>query len=64
MFGEMDHPTAGKLKVTGSHNKLAGTQSGGRTPSPTLGQNNGDVLGELLGLTAEDLKALSEEGAI
>ena len=64
MFVEMDHPTAGKLRVTGSHIKLSGTPSGVRTPSPTLGQHNGDVLGELLGLTAEDLKALREEGAI
>jgi len=64
MFVEMDHPTAGKLRVTGSHIKLSGTPSGVRTPSPTLGQHNGEVLGELLGLTGEDLKALREEGAI
>jgi len=64
MFVEMDHPKAGKLKVTGSHIKLSGTPSGVRTPSPILGQHNEEVLGELLGLTGEDLKALREEGAI
>jgi formyl-CoA transferase len=64
MFVEMDHPIAGKLKVTGSHIKLSGTPSGLRTPSPTLGQHNGEVLGELLGMTEDDLKVLREEGAI
>jgi len=64
MFVEMDHPKAGKLKVTGSHIKLSGTPSAVRTPSPTLGEHNNEVLGQLLGFTEEDLKALREEGVL
>ena len=34
------------------------------TPAPTLGQHNAEVLGELLGLTPEDLKSLEANGII
>ncbi len=64
MFVEMEHPVAGKLKVTGSHIKLSDTPAGVRTPSPALGQNNEEILGSLLGMTSEAIAALRAEGAV
>ncbi len=64
MFVDLEHPVAGKMKVTGAHIKLSGTPATVRTPSPALGQHNDEVLGELLGYTEEEISALREEGAI
>ena len=64
MFVDLEHPVAGKMKVTGAHIKLSGTPPAIRTPSPALGQHNGEVLGGILGITDEELKGLREEGAI
>ena len=64
MFVEMEHPVAGKLKVTGSHIKLSDTPAGVRTPSPALGQNNEEILGSLLSMTSEAIAALRAEGAV
>ena len=35
-----------------------------RTPAPTLGQHNQRVLGALLGLGADELRALEADGVI
>lgn len=64
MFVDLEHPVAGKMKVTGAHIKLSGTPPAIRTPSPALGEHNGEVLGGILGITDEELKGLREEGAI
>jgi formyl-CoA transferase len=64
MFVEMEHPVAGKVKITGSHLKLSDTPAAIRTPSPALGQDNGDVYGRYLGLSAQDLAELRREGAL
>jgi len=64
MFVEVEHPKAGKLKLTGSHIKLSDTPPAIRTPSPGLGQHNGEVLGTLLGLTAAEVAALKAEKVI
>ena len=64
MFVEVEHPVAGSVKLTGSHIKLSATPSSLRTPSPSLGQHNEDVYGEYLGLSAEDIAALEQEGVL
>lgn len=64
MFVEVDYPIAGKLKVTGSHLKFTETKTEIKTPSPLLGQHNEEVYGELLGLKAEDIEKLKQEGVI
>jgi formyl-CoA transferase len=51
MFVDMDHPKAGKTRLTGSHIKLSATPPRLRSPAPQLGEHNTDVLGGLLGLT-------------
>jgi crotonobetainyl-CoA:carnitine CoA-transferase CaiB-like acyl-CoA transferase len=35
-----------------------------RTPAPTLGQHNGEVLRTMLGLSPEELRSLEAEGVI
>ncbi|MDR1979000.1 MAG: CoA transferase [Synergistaceae bacterium] len=64
MFVEMEHPVAGKIKLTGSHIKLSATPSSIRTSSPSLGQHNEEVYGEYLGLSPEELSTLKQEGAL
>jgi formyl-CoA transferase len=64
MFVEMEHPVAGSVKLTGSHIKLSATPPSLRAPSPSLGQHNEDVYGEYLGLSAQDVAALRQEGVV
>lgn len=62
MFVEVEHPVAGKIKITGDHIKFSDKKSGVRTPSPTLGQHNFEVYGDLLGLSEETIKEYIEKG--
>ncbi|MDM0111814.1 CoA transferase [Variovorax sp. J22R133] len=64
MFVDVEHPTAGKTKLTGAHIKLSATPARLRTPAPRLGEHNDSVLGGLLGLPSERLQALRSEGVI
>ncbi|CAK7020073.1 MAG: Acetyl-CoA:oxalate CoA-transferase [Desulfovibrio sp.] len=64
MFVEVDHPKAGKMKLTGSHIKFSETKTGVRTPAPLLGQYNEEVYGELFGYTAEQIEAFKSEGVM
>lgn len=64
MFVDIEHPKAGKLKLTGSHLKLSSTPVTFRNPSPSLGQDNEVVYGELLNLSEQEIKALKENGVI
>ncbi|MDR3265170.1 MAG: CoA transferase [Synergistaceae bacterium] len=64
MFVEMEHPVAGRVKLTGSHVKLSETPPSLRTPSPSLGQHNEEVYGEYLGLSAAEVAELKREGAL
>ncbi len=61
MFVEVEHPTAGKMRLTGSHIKLSRTKSSIRTPAPLLGQHTDEVLSEF-GYSAGDVAAMREEG--
>ena len=64
MFIEQEHPTAGKVRVTGSPFKLSGTPATVRTPAPALGQDNLAVYKELLGLDEQQLAELKTAGVI
>jgi len=61
MFVEVDHPVAGKVKITGDHIKFNELKSEIRTPSPTLGQHNYEVYSELFGLSKEQIQELKEK---
>ena len=64
MFVEVEHPKAGPTKLTGPHIKLSETKASIRTPSPSLGEHNHDILSSMLGYTAEQIEALKAEGVL
>lgn len=61
MFVEVDHPVAGKIKITGNHIKFSDKKSEIRTPAPTLGQHNEEVYSKILGLSMEEINELKEK---
>ena len=63
MFVEVDHPVAGRMKLTGCHIKLSRTKPGIHAPAPTLGQHNGEVLAEL-GYSDSEIAQMRETGVI
>lgn len=64
MFVEAEYPKAGKIKITNSHIKMSETKSGFHFPSPTLGQHNESIYGEMLGYTKAQLDELASAGVI
>jgi CoA:oxalate CoA-transferase len=61
---EIEHPTAGTVTVMASPLRVGGEPRVVESPSPTLGQHNADVYGELLGLSEAELAELKEQGVI
>jgi crotonobetainyl-CoA:carnitine CoA-transferase CaiB-like acyl-CoA transferase len=64
MFVDVEHPKAGMLKLTGAHIKLTETPSTIRTPSPELGQHNGEVFGSLMGMSSSEIEGLTQDGIL
>jgi CoA:oxalate CoA-transferase len=60
---EVDHPVAGRVKMTGFNVKLSQTPSAMRFPAPTLGQHTRHVL-HRLGYQDEVIDELKAAGAI
>jgi formyl-CoA transferase len=63
MLVQVDHPHLGMLRLPGVTPKFTQTPGEVRRPGPQLGQHNAEVFAEV-GLTEEDLAALSEKGII
>ena len=63
MLVEVDHPTAGTIKVPGIPIKLSKTPGKVKSPPPLLGQHTEEVLREL-GYSKEAIQTLRDEGAI
>lgn len=64
MFVELEHPKAGKMKVTGSHLKFSDTKTSIRQPAPILGQHNEEILTNVLELSKDRIKELADKGVI
>ena len=64
MFPEMDHPTAGRHRVTGTPVKLSETPGAPVLPAPLLGQHTHEVLKELLGLDDASFTSLAERSIV
>lgn len=64
MFVDVEHPKAGKLKLTGSHIKFSETKTSISKPAPLLGQDNLSVYSEILGIEDSSLDDLKKEGVI
>jgi crotonobetainyl-CoA:carnitine CoA-transferase CaiB-like acyl-CoA transferase len=64
MILDLDHPKAGRMRVTGTPIKLSGGDSIKPTAPPTHGQHNREVFCDLLGLSAAELESLRREEVI
>jgi len=63
MLTEVEHPKAGRIKVTGIPIKLSETPGEIRNPPPLLGEHTEEILREL-GHSVEEIKKLRESGVI
>jgi crotonobetainyl-CoA:carnitine CoA-transferase CaiB-like acyl-CoA transferase len=63
-FETVTHPEAGTHPYVGMYAHFSGTPGGIRTPAPCLGEHNRLVLGEMLGMTDEEIARLEAEGVI
>jgi len=64
MVTEVNHPKAGKLKLTGIPVKLSATPGSVNTPPPLLGEHNDEVLSNISGYSKEEIKKFREDGVI
>ena len=63
-FVSVDHPQVGPRRYPGIAWKMSATPGEVRWPSPTLGQHNDQVYGDLLGMAREEMAILEEQGLI
>ncbi len=64
MLERIDHPDLGEIVVPTSPLRFHGADKVETVPSPKVGQHNGDVYGEWLGLSAEEVEGLKRDGVI
>lgn len=64
MLEEIDHPEFGRITVPTSPLRYHGADKVATTPSPKVGQHNGEVYGGWLGLSEAEIAALKADGAI
>lgn len=63
-FESLDHPIAGTHHVPAIPFKYRSVDKWYRSTAPTLGQHNAVILGDVLGLDAASIAALTEGGVI
>jgi crotonobetainyl-CoA:carnitine CoA-transferase CaiB-like acyl-CoA transferase len=63
-FVEHDHPAARTLRMPGAPCMFSRTPWQLRGGAPLLGQHNATILGERLGISADDLATLRRDGII
>ncbi|MCA1554472.1 MAG: CoA transferase, partial [Chloroflexi bacterium] len=64
MVVEVEHPSAGRVKVVGVPYKFSQTPAQVKTPPPMLGQHTEEVLRTILGYSASEIEALRRDGAV
>lgn len=64
MVVEVDHEACGPMKLVNTPVKYSLAKPGVRTPPPTLGQHTEEVLGDLLGMSSEEIEGLRKEGVV
>ena len=63
-FVEVDHPKVGPKFYPGIPWKMSATPGRIRWPSPSLGEHNREIYGQLLGITEEEISGLEAQGII
>ena len=61
---DIDHPSAGTVRVVGVPVRLSATPGSVRTPSPTLGQHTEQVLQQMLGKSEAEIADLRKAGVL
>jgi len=64
MLKSVEHPACGEIEVLGNPVRQPGVEGRPMAPPPLLGQHTGEVLGGLLGIGAERLRELEEQGIV
>ena len=64
MLERIDHPELGNIVVPTTPLRLHGAEKVATVPSPTVGQHNAEVYGGWLGLPADEIVALKQQGVI
>ena len=64
MLIDVHHPTAGKVRMAGIPVKFSVTPASVRMPPPLLGEHNGEILKNWLGMGAEVIEELKREKII
>jgi CoA:oxalate CoA-transferase len=64
MIVEVEHKSAGKVKMAGVPIKLSDTPGKVESPAPDLGEHTSEVLSELLGLSDEEITKLRKDDVI
>jgi crotonobetainyl-CoA:carnitine CoA-transferase CaiB-like acyl-CoA transferase len=64
MIVEVEQPVSGKVKLIGSVYKMSRTPGDRRKIIPAVGEHNEEIYGGLLGIGAEEMRTLKEEGVI
>ena len=64
MILEIEHASAGTVRLPGFPYKLSATPAEIQKPPPTLGQHTEEVLRSLLGYSVENLASVRDKGAI
>jgi formyl-CoA transferase len=59
----IDHPTRGRLRLPSCPVRLSASAAP-TTPPPLAGQHTVDVLGEVLGLSKDEVQALQQRGVV
>jgi crotonobetainyl-CoA:carnitine CoA-transferase CaiB-like acyl-CoA transferase len=64
MLVDIEHPELGPITVPTSPLRLHGLGKAPAGPSPTVGQHNAEIYGGWLGLSADEIAALKDDGVI
>jgi crotonobetainyl-CoA:carnitine CoA-transferase CaiB-like acyl-CoA transferase len=64
MIVEVDQPVSGKVKLIGSVYKMSKTPGDRKKIIPAVGEHNQEVYSKLLGIDAQEMQKLKEEGVI
>jgi succinate--hydroxymethylglutarate CoA-transferase len=64
MVRVVDHPECGPIKLVNTPVKYSDSTPGIRTPPPTLGQHTDEVLRDIIGIDAEQIKELKTAGVV
>ena len=59
----IDHPTRGRFRLPSCPVRLSGSEAP-TTPPPLVGQHTVEILGEVLGLSKDEVKELQAKGAV